>query len=133
MKQLITLIAASFLLTGNAVAAGVWAPQTSSGAGGGGGGECLLVHFNAGDFGDRRLMGNGYVDASGFTGFLRSNPTPQNSGTSYARDCNKEPVAGKSVGHCAWQFAGTAATGSNYNSVVVSALPIISAQAVACF
>lgn len=120
MKKIITLIAASILFSGHAVAAGVWAPQSSSG-GGGGGGECYLVTFNAGTYGTRMLMGNGIVSGSLYKGFLRGTPNPS---TGRVVDCGSD-------GQCAWtsSYAGNA----NGYSVVVSGLPILSAQAVACF
>lgn len=121
MKKIITLIAASILFSGHAVAAGVWAPQSSSG-GGGGGGECYLVTFNAGTYGTRMLMGNGIVSGSLYKGFLRGTPNPS---TGRVVDCGSD-------GHCAWSYASNAGDGSS-SSVVVSGLPILSAQAVACF
>lgn len=122
MKQLITLIAASLLFTGNAVASGVWAPQSSSGGSGGGGRECYLVTFNAGTYGTRMLMGNGIVSGSFYKGFLLGAPNPYNG---RVVDCGTD-------GQCAWNSADYIGYGG-YASVVVSGLPILSAQAVACF
>lgn len=121
MKKLIPFFAASILFAGNA-AAGVWAPQ-SSGGGGGSSPPCYLIYFNAGTHGNRILMGNGIVSGSSYTGFLRGTPNPSVSGSSRVTDCG----AG---GQCAWDYAGNP---GNYYSVVVSGLPILSAQAVACF
>lgn len=120
MKQVITLIAATLLFTGNAVASGVWAPQSSSGGGSGGGGECYLVTFNAGTYGTRSLVGNGAVSGSFFTGFLWF-PGLASRGR---MDCGSG-----AVGQCAW---GNAYSYSNY-SVAVSALPIFSAQPTGCY
>lgn len=117
-KRILTAVVAAFLSSN--VLAGVWAPQSS---GGGSAPPCYLVQFNAGTYGTRILMGNGIVSGSSFTGFLRGTPNPSNSGSSYVRDCGSD-------GQCAWNNAYNSNGGS---SVVVAGLPILSAQAVACF
>jgi hypothetical protein len=112
--------------------AGVWVPYPSGG-GSSSGTSCYLVAFNTASYGARHLLGNGIVSAGTFTGYLRGAPNPSISGGSRHYSCSNWGTP--STGDCAWYYAFNTSTSTNYifSTVGVFALPIISAQAIACF
>jgi len=103
------------------VHAGTWAK--SSGSGSGSNPSCYLVIFPTASYGTQQLIGTGVVSGSTFSGFLKFTANPQSSGSTSHVTCGAS-------GDCAWNNSDN--TGYVY-VVSVSGLPIVSAQAIACY
>ena len=92
-----------------------------------GGGQtfgCWRVRFNAGHFGVQELHGIGFVSGGLYTGHLRHTTIHLSRGFDHNFNCGGD-------GSCAWDVASGRSRGIPH-SASVSALPILSAQAIAC-
>jgi hypothetical protein len=122
MKNLILALLLCFVVFCQSnVHAGTWAK--SSGSGSGSNPSCYLVIFNTASYGTNQLIGTGVVSANTFSGFLKFTANPEYSATTRLITCGTS-------GDCAWS-SGSSSSGGGV--VTVSGLPIVSAQAIACY
>jgi len=124
MKNLILALLLCFVVFCQSnVHAGTWAK--SSGSGSGSNPSCYLVIFPTVSYGTQQLIGTGVVSGSTFSGFLKFTANPQTSGSTSRITCGAS-------GDCAWHY-GSSSNSGFYGVVSVSGLPIVSAQAIACY
>ena len=117
-KHIITLLAIIALITAPALAS-VWTAVSS----GGGGGNCYLITFNTASYGQKQRISTGTVSGSTFTGVTIANHTTGNPPTT---TCGNN-------GDCAWWGDTSYYSIGGYGINLVSGLPIVSAQPIACF